>query len=175
MSDPLSACPRSAEEESVLTIDPGQGGTGIALWDKLEFDKECALPFLTASFVKKDAHAFYQVFEELVKRYNVKSAFIENAHYHGSGSAKGQMVAQSGALVVLAKFIGGAEAILWRAGVSVRVVDVMEWKGQLPKEVVNMRILRVWPDCSATNHDWDAVGIGMWAQGMINNQNNRQR
>lgn len=49
-------------------------------------------------------------------------------------------------------------------------VPVHTWKGQLPKHVVEERLIRRLGNAKAlqlqpTLHAWDAIGIGMWARG----------
>jgi len=157
--------------EHYMTIDPGLGGTGVAIWDAEAFNKRDALPVWHKAFRKNGLDKYLQEFTELIEWYGITKVWIENAHYHGTGSAKGQMVAQTGGLVKLAKFIGALQGLCYSLKVQIKTVDVPEWKGQLPKDVVNMRILRVWPECDCTTHDWDAVGIGLYLQGRINQQN----
>ncbi len=126
------------------------------------------VPLFHLSFRKKDPISYYRWFLELAEEYGVEQVYIENAHYHGTGSAKGQMTAQKGDLVVLAKYIGGLLATFQLNGIEAETIDVMTWKGQLNKDVVKRRILKVWPKCSCKNHDWDAVGIGYYLMGLIN-------
>jgi hypothetical protein len=102
-----------------------------------------------------------------LKMYSVTKVYIENASYF-SGSKKGQMVADSGKLVVLAKYVGSLEAICHMMEVEFESIDVIKWKGNLPKEVVNDRIKAIWPECDCKSHDWDAVGLGMYIMGLIN-------
>jgi len=164
----LNVSMTEATGEHYLTIDPGLAGTGVAIWSAAEFNGRSATPVYHKAFRKNALDPYLQEFSELIKWYGVTKVWIENAHYHGTGSAKGQMVASSGGLVKLAKFIGAVQGLCFALGVQIRTVDVPEWKGQLPKEVVNKRILAVWPECACTTHDWDAVGIGLYLQRRIN-------
>lgn len=65
---------------------------------------------------------------------------------------------------------------------SFRAAPVSRWKGQLTKEQVAKRILKKWEkayddyteldaiglsDWRHPSHDWDAVGIGLWAMGFF--------
>tara|TARA_R110001592_G_scaffold265951_2_gene531573 strand:- start:6738 stop:7265 length:528 start_codon:yes stop_codon:yes gene_type:complete len=175
-----------------MCIDPGVAGTGVSIWHTTSFnstsekikEKNLFIPLFHRSFKLKDELKFYYYFLELAQEYEVERVYIENAHYHGTGSAKGQMTAAKGDLVVLAKYIGGLLATFWLSGVQAETIDVMRWKGQLPKEVVMRRILKIWPECPSkrnletgmpTAHDWDAIGIGYYLMGLINKKSSGKR
>ncbi len=164
---------------SIMCIDPGVAGTGVSIWPTKSFsssEKDRHLPLFHRSFKLKSPLAFYHYFLELTEEYGVERVYIENAHYHGTGSAKGQMTAQKGDLVVLAKYIGGLLATFQLNGIEAQTIDVTTWKGQLPKTVVMRRIQGIWPECPSkvnkkgepTGHDWDAIGIGYYLMGLIN-------
>jgi len=42
-----------------------------------------------------------------------------------------------------------------------------EWKGQLAKDMVTRRIQSALPGCAFRDHEWDAVGMGLSAQGKL--------
>ena len=149
----------------VMCVDPGNNGTGIAIWN--EFKKE-NLPVHVKSYSRKTFDDYMVLLAELIKEYDVEKVYIEQAAYHGTGSVKGQAAAAKGDLIKLAELIGGFRAICYLSESYVELVPVIKWKGQLPKEVVKKRILKVWEGCTATNHDWDAVGIGFYLLGLIN-------
>ena len=80
-------------------------------------------------------------------------------------SARG-LAAQGGAVYKLAFLVG----YLARAVHPCRVhaITVNQWKGQLPKDVVERRIIKTLGTerCTQLNirtHAWDAVGLGLWA------------
>lgn len=157
----------------IMFIDPGLSGTGVAVWRAEDFHGASLTgvfrpPVFHKSFSRKNLESYVELLIELIGQYGVIEVWCENASYHGAGSAKGQMVASKGDLVKLAQLIGAYKATSYLEGVSFNLVSVMEWKGQLPKKVVNDRILKVWPECACTNHDFDAVGIGLWKMGLIN-------
>ena len=81
----------------------------------------------------------------------------------------GIKIAKRGDLVKLAHAVG----VLHGMFNHMEMVPVRNWKGQASKDVINNRTVRV---VSASerkaagmsvdrSHDWDAVGIGLWALG----------
>lgn len=167
--------------KTIITVDPGTAGLGIAVWDRVEWEvvyslnikqKRELLQTLTPikHFTKtfKEKEKYFHWFDELLITYNCSIVYCEKPAYMGS-SDKGQMVAESGRLVTLALHVGGLRAIAWTRACSFHLIDVATWKGTLSKAIVQERILRVWPECQAKSHDWDAIGIGMYLLGLINN------
>jgi hypothetical protein len=91
-------------------------------------------------------------------------------------SALGDAVAIRGDLGKLYAWVGGLMRVCYAMNCQPELVDVVKWKGQLPKRVVCDRIEeRLGDVCScfsprtgkdnAGSHDWDAVGIGLWGKG----------
>ena len=86
-------------------------------------------------------------------------------------SAGGTMVASQQSLT---KLTWGAALLAGRflemGGIDILPVTVREWKGQLPKKVVNARIAKLLgaDACVDFKHDvWDAVGIGLHMAGRL--------
>lgn len=85
----------------------------------------------------------------------------------------GIKVAKRGDLVKLAHAVGAIHARVRFAFGRFELVPVRDWKGQTSKEVINSRIERIIPlkerlkagMSDDRSHDWDAVGIGLWALG----------
>jgi len=163
------------KERSILTVDPGTGGTGLAFWDRdawfdqksLSLKKDFRLrPVFNVSIGYAEVEKYMHQIRRFALYFNATDAFIENSS--AMAGAKGHMVANSGRLVTLSQYIGRLIQLFRYEGMGAHLVSVQKWKGTLPKDVVKRRILRIWPECSATNHDWDAVGIGMYLTGMIN-------
>ena len=150
---------------NILAIDPGIGGTGWAVFDKGserfishgvlnqnrkedEWDKRGKL------ILQDLVHIEYGF--RTLKTYIEFPSLFQSAH--------GQMVARKGDLVKLAWFTG----LLCGRLKNTIIVPVNEWKGQLPKAIVNTRILKLLGKNACKNlksHDWDATGIGLWALG----------
>ena len=81
------------------------------------------------------------------------------------------MVAARGDLVKLSIFVG---MLCYRARLlvgpeNVFFVPVNQWKGQLSKELVELRIKKFYASrnfhAKFTSHEWDAVGIGLHVLG----------
>lgn len=157
-----------------MTLDPGNGGTGVAIWDLELFNEQKTMDeiiYYEPEFIKSyrmiSPEAYGRQIKALFELFPIKEMYIENPSYMG-GSVKGQATATTGSLVKLCKLCGIYEATAFYNDVVCHYIDVNTWKGQLPKDVVKNRILEVWPECHATNHDWDAVGIGYYIMGLIN-------
>jgi hypothetical protein len=165
-----------------MTIDPGIAGSGFAVWDKFQWDlmmtsnigyKSSNLIFKPPMIhlVKKFNTDFkYMLFlQTFIKALNIKRIYCEKPKFMGMGSAKGHMVAVKGDLITLAIFVGSLKATALLNHVPMYMVEISEWKGTLSKEIVNEKILTLWPGCKAKSHDWDAIGIGLYLLGLINN------
>lgn len=150
----------------LISIDPGLSGTGWARWsntqleavgvihDRAKDDTLAARCRGIASQILKHIHRFGDM-----------HVFIEMPQH--MASAKG-IAAQSGSVYKLAFLVGYLAADVYPC--EVIVVTPQEWKGQLPKDVVQRRIERILgrSKCRAVgirSHAWDAVGIGLFALG----------
>lgn len=151
----------------LITIDPGSRGTGYAVWD-LDFFNEYKKPKLVENGVWPPSrrNPILRKFKKLLLKFNSTKVVIENASFM-DGNARTQAAARSGALVKLAQFIGRIQQICEDVGVKWELIEVNKWKGSLPKEIVKRRILRVMPRIRAKSHDWDAIGIGLYYQGVM--------
>lgn len=83
---------------------------------------------------------------------------------------KSRVVGDSGALVKLSVCVGAFAGVCATHRVNFLPVPVADWKGQLPKRLVNDRIRRLLGTdlCKRMNFRcdiWDAVGIGLWLKG----------
>lgn len=163
--------------ESIMTVDPGKSGTGIAVWDKERWDMQCNTfhrvlynePYYNASFSFRGNNPlkeYYMLIDTFIKLFHVQLMVIEKPSYFSS--AKGAVTASSGKLVTLAMICGAYHAVGTLNGISCDFIDVGKWKGQLTKEVIKYRIQQSSPNIMATNHDWDAIGIGLKLMGIIN-------
>ena len=146
-----------------ITIDPGSEGTGYAIWtDSWKLWKhgvfEANLPY----WELKCNNIIVELMNT-VRYFNVSQAYIEIPAFHQSPG--GMTVARSGSLVKLTLLVGRIQQVL--SAIEVYPVTVQEWKGQLPKAVVIERIKKIIPNCKATTHDWDAIGIGLYKSGRL--------
>lgn len=155
----------------LFAIDPGIESTGWARWDR---PRERLTPddvgmikgTGTEDWHKRalnNADTLKEIFDELYGYHNVH---CEMPIFFAS--AGGHAAAQTGSLQKLCFQVGAYGRVASARGFNFTPVLVRDWKGQLPKEVVNSRIKRILGPsvCSAFEEDiWDAVGIGLWAQG----------
>lgn len=83
----------------------------------------------------------------------------------------GIKVAKRGDLVKLAHVVGVLHCRMYASWGTFELVPVNIWKGQASKDIINNRIAKILPwkervKAGMTinrSHDWDAVGIGLWA------------
>lgn len=161
--------------QSLLAIDPGLQGTGLALWQRGR------LRATTVITVRGRSEDWLTRCESIVKAVAVwtrenddpladqRRVVCEMMEHHGS--ARSSMIWRSGDLQRTLVLVG----MLARWGSAnrkalVELVPPSEWKGQLPKHIVEARICkrlgreRV-QQLGIRTHAFDAVGIGMWALG----------
>ena len=168
---------------TVFTVDPGAAGTGVAIWESHAWDygsyfninqkrKQIEVVKPIQHLVKrhKTQEVYFDWFVKLMDDFNCRVVYCEKPAYMGASSEKGQMVAEKGDLVTLSAFVGSLRGVTWLSRrIPFYLVDVVVWKGTLDKEIIKDKIRNVWPECGAKSHDWDAIGIGMYLLGMINN------
>lgn len=154
----------------VFSIDPGLSGTGWAYW----LDGVLLEVGIVHDKAKDDVLAARcaGIAEQFIgyigpMRSPDVDVFIEMPQ--AMANAKG-IAAQAGAVYKLTFLVGYLARAVYPCEVT--VVQPIEWKGQLPKDVVQRRVERILgvKTCRALNirsHVWDAVGIGLWAHGRL--------
>jgi len=152
-----------------LCIDPGIAGTGWAL-----FDHKWNLQ--DHGNIHSKQMCWENKIEDILKQLQTISfglpfkIYIEfPAKFSG---VKGDMVAGKGDLVKLTYFVGiliGRFTATKKWCKSWELIEVVKWKGQMPKEAVIKRIKRIYSKKvlkkEITNHAWDAVGLGLYLKG----------
>ena len=154
----------------IITIDPGKSGTGYAVWDALAFNgykPKPVYPIESGIFQNKNTDFQLSLFDRLLIKYNPSKVYIEDAAVM-EGSVKGRAAKYSGSVIVLAEYIGRVMQICSNNYVVYELVPVIKWKGTLTKHIVKNRILRKLPRIKAHSHDWDAIGLGLYLMGVIN-------
>lgn len=183
--------------EAMLSVDPGVNALGLALWrwsakrrKKLEPPVRAWVDQLPSSVLKNEPDWHVKmtrmldiVHQSIIKnclqdRLRITALFIEWPEIR-SGSV-GHAAAVRGDVSALAYCCGAmcemaveramCEMLMEPFRVRSKLLAVSEWKGQLPKEVVNKRITRAigGKDRSGnrfSTHAWDAVGIGLIGKG----------
>jgi hypothetical protein len=103
-----------------------------------------------------------------MEHYNVTKVYCEMPPFI-------QTSAQSGAQAKLMHSCGviaGLCIALGKKPCAFEYVNVNDWKGNLPKEVVMKRIVKIFNDHRLTcppyaKDEWDAVGIGFYLKGLF--------
>lgn len=174
--------------EAMLSVDPGVNALGLALWrwggkrrKKLEPPVRAWVDKLPSSVLKNetDWHVKMTRMLEIVResickytlndRLRITALFIEWPEIR-SGSV-GHAAAVRGDVSALAYCCGAmCEMMTEPFKVRSKLLAVSEWKGQLPKEVVNKRITRAIGSKDRSGnafetHAWDAVGVGLVGKG----------
>ena len=152
-----------------LTIDPGISGTGWALWNR-------EMRLVNAGILTgkgKWNQKAEQICEKLAhlirenRENHTITGYIEIPSFFQS--AGGEMVARRGDLVKLTWVAGMLHRTIVGQGGFVRMVPVSMWKGQLPKHVIENRVMkRLGIQCvklGIRSHAFDAVGIGLYLRG----------
>lgn len=160
----------------LIAVDPGLSGMGWARWDTptrtkrgpnavgviypSKLDKGTGT--LTDQCTAMTSILWDQVFDDPIVPEGYKMVIEMPQHM---ASAKG-IAAQAGSVYKLT-FLVGFIAAMFHDFCQVHVATPMEWKGQLPKNVVQQRIerdlgLRFCRDLQIRSHAWDAVGLGLW-------------
>lgn len=158
---------------ALVAIDPGIE-TGVAVWAQ-QLD---VMPLATATFMSSckswswflNARAVTLRLTTWLQQYQFQNnalGFIEEPAFFDTSS--GHMVARRGDFCKLAMIAGWEIATLLQLGITPRLVGIQNWKGQLPKSVVKDRIQEILgdPDLKISEHEWDAIGIGLAARGML--------
>lgn len=164
--------------EKALFIDPGIGGTGYAFFDAIESKatkKTLRSPALTGAFIPPSNEqwdnkvwSLCSEFGGLVSSTEPSVIAIEFPELF-SGSVVSHASAAKGDLFKLTFLIGGLAHVARELTGNLPVLmSPMEWKGQLPKQVVIERILAAWPELgTVADHEGDAIGMGLAAQGVL--------
>ena len=148
----------------VLTVDPGLMGTGWALWRnkkspvgtgvlKTEHGK-------SAISWEERSHRISDGFSALLVTYTPKLVVIEFPGLFGA-DATSYAAASKGDLFKLTYLVGNLGVLVHRIGSKVETLPPSKWKGQMPKDVVDRRIMRAIGK-KYPNHIGDAVGMGLY-------------
>lgn len=146
----------------IISIDPGIRGTGYAVWDnKWNLIEHGILTSKEDEWHSKFPDLSVQMVR-IIRKHKIKKAYIEEPQkFQGKF---GDMVANRGDLVKLSMFVGFLSG---RMNIQVECVRVIDWKGTLPKDVVEKRVERLIPGLKAKSHAIDAIGIGLYVKGVF--------
>jgi hypothetical protein len=176
--------------ERMISIDPGLSGTGVVYWDRLghpstllpvradvlrplmrqvrdaQLVDEDDLIARTRSLATQIMTARSAPGKALVSYVDLLTVVIEFPEFQASASR--MMGWKTGSLQRLTFLVGvlvGMFPATWR----IQLVTPSQWKGQLPKAVVEHRMARDYGAATIRRlgiktHAWDALGIGHWAR-----------
>lgn len=158
----------------LIFIDPGIAGTGWAYYKKIStIGKPPSPPQDHGVFHAKETsrweskvESICAYFDGLCSSLNPKIVVLEFPELWVSG--KSMTATLKGDLFKNTYLIGGMGEVARRHNVNLPVlIYPKEWKGQLPKDVVIRRIRRRFPTLKPKNHEADAIGMGLAAQGIL--------
>lgn len=159
---------KELSRENLLFIDPGLGGTGWAFFTKINVNGPPKPPASSGSFKpksggywEKSAESIWTWYDTLVKTVRPKHIIIETPEAWLT-SKKGLASVQRGDIFKTTYLIGGMGCLSKRTPL---LVLPREWKGQLPKTVVKQRIKKKFKLTITNEHEMDAIGMGLAAQG----------
>lgn len=156
-----------------MSLDPGVKGTGVALWNMETWGQEGSMPVDVFNIVPGPgsswlgvAHGMAEDYRKVFQNFNI--ARVDSEFPQFFDSAGGHSTAARGDLQKLTFIVGVYAGITWDFKAIWYPWLVNEWKGQLSKEIVERKILRRIPEVTklgVESHMWDAIGIGLHAQG----------
>lgn len=158
-----------------VSIDPGIGGLGLALWGDKNWRVRPVNPKIVMNInpsskaeglVQKTTSILEKIHGE-IECYDVSDVYCEMPAFFDT--VGGAMVAKRGDLSKLTYFVGVVGGYCYSRNIQIHLVPVTVWKGQTTKEMVERKIHTILPNIKQTgvkSHGYDAVGIGLWAQGL---------
>lgn len=156
------------KNKKLLAIDPGLSGTGWAIFSGKKLADFGVLTFRDNEPWERRGQMYADSIFTLFYNENCDDFAIEFPGFFES--AAGTMVAKTGDLAKLTYLVGlicgTVQAQIFIR--SFKLVPVHEWKGQLPKSVVNERIKKILGEKTCEkikSHAFDAVGIGLHCLG----------
>lgn len=159
---------RRSTTTRLLCIDPGTRKMGVAIF---ELDGKGRTGRLLKCFVETvvKKHKWQDRIDmmagkaiEICNREKPDRVLIEEPRLFLS-TRKGQAASNSGAVL---KLVGLVYCMAGALGVvkdrEVVMVPVQQWKGNVPKEITQRRVVKYWGCRSGDDNITDAVGIGDW-------------
>lgn len=161
---------------TIMTVDPGLGGTGWAVWGRDTFDN--LVPPLSSGSIDprsgdlqhERSFSIADQIHQLALRNSVFVVYIEYPMFMES-SGKGMSAARGGDLVTLSVLVGMiASRVADGRSTLYCPVEIPTWKGGMNKDITKTRVLDLLPDYSpstSTTHEIDAIGIGLHVKGFL--------
>lgn len=153
----------------LLSIDPGLSGTGVVYWH-VGVPKRAGVihPRRYESVNDELAERALSIADQVLDfpyKWEQLVVVIEFPEYQEG--LKGRTARSKGDLDKLS-FLVGVIVGQFPRGTRIALPHVRDWKGQLPKDVVQRRMLKHYGKwhidrLGVKSHAWDALGIGHWA------------
>lgn len=155
-------------------VDPGLTGTGWAVFHKADFEP-VSWGVIVAKGNSKEwverVRGIGAQFKQVIQNAKAAHVILEWQELFRSGVSMAS--ATKGDLFKLSVLTGALTAISWEyTGRTPELKKPMEWKGQLPKEIVEKRVIQHYqnrglPAPAIPNHAMDAVGMGFARRGLL--------
>lgn len=157
---------------NLMAIDPGLQGTGFAIWERDHPRVPQQVGIVRGGSGKdwmRRVDSIASDIADLAENYGIRHIVCEMMEMHQSARAK---MAWAGDLQRTLILIGTIHGRTWPFCPRFTLTPPSEWKGQLPKAVTIRRVRKCVgkENCMRLDiktHAWDAVGIGLWYQGLI--------
>jgi hypothetical protein len=167
------SAPREPERK-ILTIDPGSREAGCCFWLSEDWHASRVAGPIKSTVAKTKKHSLVDRCHDLVDQLEIdwlvlESIYVEKPKVFGTSLG----FAAKDSAMELMFFVGWLSGLADEYHHDVHLVEIHEWKGTLPKTLINKRI----SDVACKNkidlsmlsknnsHDWDACGIGFHSQG----------
>lgn len=153
------------ELSSMISIDPGSSGTGYAIWSDSSL-VQCDNILSRSDDWMEKCWDICRILNGEAGYHQISKVVIERPSFFQS--SKGGVAARSGSLVKLSILVGMIIGVLGRQKTT--LVDISSWKGNVPKDIMIPRIIKMLRpdeakllDGKKASHVYDAVGIGLYA------------
>jgi len=165
---------RCAKVRSILFVDPGLEGTGLARWYDFcnSLEDSLPLPFDTKAIVPRGALTWRQKFRYVMAEFSLYVAacpvdrVVIESQSVWAGSAKSIASVSKGNLLKLVMLTGAMMRVCDDNDKRVTLVAPTTWKGQLSKAAVHKRI-KLAMQMRFPEHVADAVGMALSAMGQL--------
>ena len=157
----------------VATVDPGIGGTGLAIWASLQQNSPAAQPpnwhdvLRPRGTWEQRTDAVCDWLKVSISGLGLQHILIEKPQVWPD-SAKSAAAAASGNLLKLVMLVGGMRQTIRSVSLDIEIILVPPGrrKGQLSKPALRKRVVKALGE-PYREHERDAVGMGLAVQGWI--------
>lgn len=166
---------REKDNRAMLCLDSGVSGTGWSFFEHGEIIPKDAgniyPPVRIKNWVDRLEYIGNHVQELIYHEYpnEIDVVYAELAEFW-EGHAVSRAISNNNNLAKLIACIGAFHRICvdyTDKKIEFIPVTPMEWKGQVPKEEIASRIRNIIGPIRDKAHAIDAIGIGLWARGLI--------